>query len=199
MKHIAQIQIEFAKTALKKIATNWDTLSFDAQKEYLSQHPASKRKLTAKPGQQGEPLSDLHESIDEKRQQLSQHKPDTKSEYKDIANLAINSPELAQAITENSEKFKPVAKEIAQVAFDENKEWFADGEEPDEVLESWFGESEDTTKMFAEKLNLDLTPENIEWIEKNSDWLEHTVEEELWNIYNNRDTSNDDNDDDDDN
>lgn len=44
MKHIAQITMEFLKTA-----TSWDLLSLDTQKKYLKKHPKSKRKLTNKP------------------------------------------------------------------------------------------------------------------------------------------------------
>ena len=44
MKHLAIIQTEFLKEA-----RNWDELSLEEQKGYLSRHPQSKRKLTAKP------------------------------------------------------------------------------------------------------------------------------------------------------
>jgi hypothetical protein len=44
MKHLAKIQIEFLKEAAK-----WDDLSLEDQKGYLTRHPKSKRKLTAKP------------------------------------------------------------------------------------------------------------------------------------------------------
>lgn len=44
MKHLAQIQIEFLK-----IAKDWDDLSYEEQKGYLSRHPKTKRKITAKP------------------------------------------------------------------------------------------------------------------------------------------------------
>lgn len=43
MKHLAKIQSEFLKEA-----ANWNQLSYEAQKEYLKQHPKSKRRLTAK-------------------------------------------------------------------------------------------------------------------------------------------------------
>ena len=49
MKHLAIIQSEFVKSASSKVATNWDELPYEGQKEYLRQHPASKRKITAKP------------------------------------------------------------------------------------------------------------------------------------------------------
>lgn len=42
MKYIAQIQMEFIRVA----ASNWDDLSLEEQKGYLSRHPKSKRKLT---------------------------------------------------------------------------------------------------------------------------------------------------------
>jgi hypothetical protein len=44
MKHLATIQTEFLKEARK-----WDELSLKEQREYLKKHPASKRKLNAKP------------------------------------------------------------------------------------------------------------------------------------------------------
>jgi hypothetical protein len=44
MKHLAQIQFEFLKTARK-----WDDLTLEEQKGYLKRHPKSKRKITARP------------------------------------------------------------------------------------------------------------------------------------------------------
>lgn len=44
MKHLAKIQKEFVKQA-----ANWDELSFEVQRDYLRQHPGSRRRLTAKP------------------------------------------------------------------------------------------------------------------------------------------------------
>lgn len=44
MKHLAQIQCEFLK-----FARNWDDLSYEEQKGYISRHPKTKRKITAKP------------------------------------------------------------------------------------------------------------------------------------------------------
>ena len=72
MKHIAKIQEEFVKKALNKEAAKWDDLSYEAQKKYLSAHPASKRKMTAKPGQGG---ADLHELIEEKKESLGGNIP----------------------------------------------------------------------------------------------------------------------------
>ena len=44
MNHLAKIQREYLKEARK-----WDDLSLDEQHAYLKRHPASRRKLTAKP------------------------------------------------------------------------------------------------------------------------------------------------------
>jgi len=46
MKHLATIQTEFLKEARK-----WDDLSYEEQKGYLSRHPKTKRRLTARPEQ----------------------------------------------------------------------------------------------------------------------------------------------------
>jgi hypothetical protein len=46
MKHLATIQFEFLKLARK-----WDDLSLEEQKGYLSRHPKTKRRITAKPEQ----------------------------------------------------------------------------------------------------------------------------------------------------
>ena len=48
MKHLGKIQSEFLKEA-----TKWDDLSYDAQKDYLDRHKKSKKRVTAKPGQDG--------------------------------------------------------------------------------------------------------------------------------------------------
>lgn len=45
MNHLASIQAEFVKEARK-----WDDLTYEEQKGYLSRHPKTKRKITAKPG-----------------------------------------------------------------------------------------------------------------------------------------------------
>lgn len=44
MKHLAQINIEFMK-----IARQWDEVPYDLQVAYLSRHPQSNRKVTARP------------------------------------------------------------------------------------------------------------------------------------------------------
>jgi hypothetical protein len=51
MKHIAQIQIEFLKQAehFSFPRKSWDKWTLEQQKEYLRQHPASKKRLTGKP------------------------------------------------------------------------------------------------------------------------------------------------------
>ncbi|MDO8641477.1 MAG: hypothetical protein Q7R33_08085 [Nitrosarchaeum sp.] len=43
MNHLAQIQVEFLKTASK-----WQDLSSKEQRKYLKRHPKSKRRLTSK-------------------------------------------------------------------------------------------------------------------------------------------------------
>ena len=47
MKHLAKIQKEFVKEA-----RDWNNLSFSQQQEYLWNHPATKKRITAKPKQQ---------------------------------------------------------------------------------------------------------------------------------------------------
>lgn len=63
MKHLATIQSEFLKEARK-----WDDLSLEEQKAYLSRHPKSKRKITAKPEskvkQQGRGVTELPSTAD---------------------------------------------------------------------------------------------------------------------------------------
>jgi hypothetical protein len=44
MKHLATIQNEFVKSALR-----WDDLSYDVQKEYLHRHPKTRKRLTTSP------------------------------------------------------------------------------------------------------------------------------------------------------
>ena len=60
MKHLTQIQSEFLKAA-----TKWDELSSETQKEYLKQHPKSKRKLTAKP--EATSTKKVEEKLDKKK------------------------------------------------------------------------------------------------------------------------------------
>jgi len=43
MKHVAIIQLEFLKKA-----RNWDDLSYEEQKAYISRHPKTKRRITAR-------------------------------------------------------------------------------------------------------------------------------------------------------
>jgi hypothetical protein len=43
MKHLAQINQEFIKSARK-----WDDLTLDEQKTYIKKHPGSKRRLTGR-------------------------------------------------------------------------------------------------------------------------------------------------------
>ena len=46
MKYVAQIQREFLKEA------KWEDLSVEKQREYLSRHPGSKRRVVGRPDQQ---------------------------------------------------------------------------------------------------------------------------------------------------
>jgi hypothetical protein len=45
MKHLSQIHKEFVKEAVK--GEKWDSLSYDVQKQYLLDHPGTKRRITA--------------------------------------------------------------------------------------------------------------------------------------------------------
>jgi len=45
MKHVAQIQTEFAKEAISR----WENLSYESQKAYLRRHPKTKRRVTMQP------------------------------------------------------------------------------------------------------------------------------------------------------
>jgi len=67
MKHVARTNVEFVKSALIKDAAKWDSLSYEAQKEYLGRHPKSKRKLTAKPGKGGKSLADVKVGLKKKK------------------------------------------------------------------------------------------------------------------------------------
>lgn len=69
LKHVAQIVDGVLGTSVEtrflKEAAEWDKMSIEAQKQYLKEHPASKRKVTAKPSKSAE------EKIEERRQELS--------------------------------------------------------------------------------------------------------------------------------
>jgi len=67
IKHTAKIQSEFLKYAFIKHAAGWDDLSFDAQSRYLREHPKSKRRLTKKSGESGEPVDRLEDYTHEKK------------------------------------------------------------------------------------------------------------------------------------
>jgi seryl-tRNA synthetase len=66
MKHLATIQTEFLKEAFVKESRDWDNLTLEEQKNYLKKHPASKRKITAKPAQS------LLSQLNTKREDLEQ-------------------------------------------------------------------------------------------------------------------------------
>lgn len=69
MKHLARIQVEFLKQA-----RNWDDLSYEEQKGYLSRHPKTKRKITARP------LQNEHSEITESKKEVSENS-ETKELY----------------------------------------------------------------------------------------------------------------------
>jgi hypothetical protein len=83
MKHLATIQLEF----LSKVARNWDDLTQEEQLGYLKRYPATKRRLTAKPGEK--PIIFRNEPI-------SQNTPDESAETKalrDEMNAKSEEPE----------------------------------------------------------------------------------------------------------
>lgn len=71
MKHLAIIQKEFIKYSVRKIAVGWDDLSYDAQKQYLHDHPNSQRRITVKPGRNGLSLRDLKQQLENRLQVLT--------------------------------------------------------------------------------------------------------------------------------
>jgi len=50
MKHFDTIQKEFVKIAVSNNSRRWTKMTLQQQKEYLKEHPNSKKKLTGKPG-----------------------------------------------------------------------------------------------------------------------------------------------------
>jgi len=71
MKHLATIQSEFLKYSTSiRLASDWDELSYDAQRQYLQQHPESKRRITNRPGASGMSLSDLRQKLQNRLQIL---------------------------------------------------------------------------------------------------------------------------------
>ena len=75
MKHLATIQTEFLKEA-----RDWDDLTLEEQKGYLKRHPATKRKLTAKPDKSTtkSEKTDVHKKIKDKKEEVKSKS--TKSE-----------------------------------------------------------------------------------------------------------------------
>jgi hypothetical protein len=75
MKHLATIQTEFLKEA-----RDWDDLTLEEQKGYLKRHPATKRKITAKPEKstKSETKPDIHKKIKDKKEEVKSKS--TKSE-----------------------------------------------------------------------------------------------------------------------
>lgn len=76
MNRIANIVNGIVQEAISngifKEAAKWDSLSYDAQKEYLKRHPRSKRKITAKPGESVKGLDDLQSKLEKKKKQIGQ-------------------------------------------------------------------------------------------------------------------------------
>lgn len=85
MKHLATIQAEFLKEA-----RDWDKLSLEEQKAYLKRHPASKRKITAKPQSKSSP--DLESELKNKKQELSESEVPDWLQSNDVAKSRIIKP-----------------------------------------------------------------------------------------------------------
>lgn len=99
MKHLGMIQAEFLKEASK-----WDEMSLKAQKQYLKEHPASKRKVTARPGKSTKGVKD---QIKEKRQSLKSDRFD-EAEVADYAVEAI--PQAAWGDLNKSKNLEQLAQ-----------------------------------------------------------------------------------------
>jgi len=99
MKHLATIQKEFLKTA-----RNWDDLSVNEQKNYLKKHPKSKRRITARPGNnKSTTLEPLDQKVKNKISlHLKKHKnnynPGKLPIYKSTAGWHIGSPDFYYAV-----------------------------------------------------------------------------------------------------
>lgn len=86
MKHVAQIQKEFVKESAA-----WDDLSYDSQKEYLQAHPASQKRVTKQPGEGGQDVAVLEESINQKRGILDDKDALAKKKFQMQTTTALNS------------------------------------------------------------------------------------------------------------
>jgi hypothetical protein len=73
MKHLGMIQTEFLKEAAK-----WDQLSLEAQKQYLKEHPKSKRRVTARPGKSR--ITDVKAKLESKKSDLQTSEKFSKSQ-----------------------------------------------------------------------------------------------------------------------
>jgi len=98
---------------MKKVATKWDELSYEMQKQYLHDHPASKRKLTAKPTVKEEGWSDSDKNIQLKR------KLEDKATIADRKALSEPTKEIIETVKEtlpdrlqNSKKVQLSIKEL---------------------------------------------------------------------------------------
>jgi len=101
MNHLAKIQREFVREA-----ADWNSLSQEAQKEYLKDHPKSKRRVTAKPAKD---TSKLKEKLEEKQQSLDH---------------AIPVSDFSTKTTESGLKFTPKNK-LNQFFRDLSSNWDA--------------------------------------------------------------------------
>jgi hypothetical protein len=120
MKHLAVIQFEFLKAAFTKEAASWDELSHDAQKEYLKKHRKSKRKMTAKPGQPGKDLSNLKESIGEKREKLAPQQTASNAPDWIQSNPIVGERIKKLDIDDNQAKIQNIPKEVRDFVGDKS-------------------------------------------------------------------------------
>lgn len=131
MKHLATIQSEFLKEA-----RNWDDLSLEEQKGYLSRHPKSKRKLTAKPSTEqsaDKPTKSIVKSkskkfddmsFDEQKEFRSQH-PSSKRritaepDYDVAAFLKVkgNDPILTERASMSLAQYKEMSKYVTRPSY----------------------------------------------------------------------------------
>lgn len=194
MKHLAIIQLEFLKTARK-----WDELSYEEQKGYLSRHPQSKRKLTAKPG--FEPIRKRKKKLKEKlleKQENSLTNKDVEEKQKESLTdlqkfgiaiwgglLYMGYDDLPNG-SDNSDKLKDIAKEYLTAKKNDDEDTL---EELDEWIEegaSMGGKPMLTKQTFDSIMNSTATelPEDMVVYKsgegskpKNDRWLSTTTSE----------------------
>jgi ATP-dependent Lon protease len=107
LKHVAQIVDGVLGTSVEsrflKEAAEWDKMSLEAQKQYLKEHPKSKRKVTARPDE------GVKEKIEEKRQDmakpldklqhLAEHNTDREAIVKDLAQSLIDEADEDEEVS----------------------------------------------------------------------------------------------------